>query len=69
MFNPLVTGYPPVCSRFLGMLKSDSTEETFLQDFSVILKRMLRNYGKILKKCFLIAGGDDDDGGGDDDGG
>ena len=30
-----------------------STEETFLPDFPVILKHSLRNYWKILKKCFL----------------
>ena len=29
-------------------------EETFLQDFLVILKRMFQNYKKIKKKCFLF---------------
>ena len=31
-----------------------NTEETFLQDFVVILKRPLQNYYKILKKCFFV---------------
>ena len=30
-----------------------NNEETFLQDFVVILKRMLQNYNKILMKRFL----------------
>ena len=30
-----------------------ATQETFLQDFIIILKRTLQNYYKILKKCFL----------------
>ena len=34
-------------------LTNISNEETFLQDFVVILKRTLQNYYKILKKCFL----------------
>ena len=28
-------------------------QETYLQDFIVILKRMLENYNKILKTCFV----------------
>ena len=31
-----------------------STEVTILHDFTGILKRMLQNYRKIVKKCFLI---------------
>ena len=30
----------------------DSNEDTFLQDFRVILKHSLQNYKKILKKYF-----------------
>ena len=33
-------------------LSTASNEETFLQDFSVILKRPLQNYRKIFKKMF-----------------
>ena len=31
---------------------TNMNEETFLQDFVVILKRTLENYYKILNKCF-----------------
>ena len=30
-------------------------DATFLKDFLVILKRMLQNYQKTVKKCFFVA--------------
>ena len=48
MFNPLET--KDFDSHFLNSLISN---DTFLQDFLVILKHSLQNYKKILKNCFL----------------
>ena len=39
---------------FQDLLINISNEGRVIQDFLVILKRMLQNYLKILKKCFLI---------------
>ena len=41
-------------SFFHDSLSATNNEYIFLQDFLVILKRMLQNYLKILKQCFLI---------------
>ena len=43
-------------SRRHNLLLLISNEKTFLRDFLVILKRVLQNYQKILKKCFLGTG-------------
>ena len=36
-----------------GVTVVGSTHETCLQEFIVILKRMLENYNKFLKTCFM----------------
>ena len=39
---------------FHNLLTTARKEDTFLHDFVVILKRMLQNYYKIVKKCLLL---------------
>ena len=52
-FSPRVTHYCVV--KYLKLVEIVSTEETFLPDFLVILKRLLQNYQKIGNKCSLAA--------------
>ena len=56
MFNPLE--FVVLMTNYIQLFVHDphitiSNEETFLQDFHVILKRLLQNYLKILKRCTL----------------
>ena len=55
VLNPFATGNTTVCDYIFESADNITVNIiTFPQDFKVILKRRLRNYFKILKKCFFV---------------
>ena len=57
MIIPIATGNTPVYDWIFESVDNNtvhSTPNSFHQDFTVVLKRTLQNYCKILMKCFLV---------------